>query len=73
MGRTQTVSFKATKEQIKQLDRAVEREHYTSKGEYLRHLLRKELQPELSEEAVKRIKKGREQIAAGNSVALDDV
>ena len=73
MGETKTVSFKATEEQVKQISQAVDMGNYTSKGEFLRSLLRKELRPELTRETIQRIEEGREQIRNGESTTLEEL
>ncbi|MEA1904687.1 MAG: type II toxin-antitoxin system ParD family antitoxin [Candidatus Hadarchaeota archaeon] len=61
MSETKNVSFKATKEQIELIDRAVESGRFTSRGEFLRSLLRKVEDVELSEEAKRDIEEARKQ------------
>ncbi len=57
---TRTVSFKAPEDMIDTIDQAVEEGNYTSRGEFLRDVLRNiEIRP-LSEEAKDRIQKGRQ-------------
>ena len=51
MGKTENVSFRATKEQVEIIDRAVKSGRFTSRGEFMRSLLRKVEETELSEEA----------------------
>ena len=61
MPKTRNVSFKATEEQIKQIEKAVESGRFTSRGEFLRSLLRKVEDAELSEKAKEDIEKARKQ------------
>lgn len=61
MSETKNVSFKATKEQIELIDRAVESGRFTSRGEFLRSLLRRVEDVELSEEAKRDIEEARKQ------------
>lgn len=61
MSETKNVSFKATKEQIEQIDKAVESGRFTSRGEFLRSLLRKVENAELSEKAKQDIEEARKQ------------
>ncbi len=59
--KTATISFKATEGQVRELDRFVREGHFTSRGEYLRSLLREELETELSEVAIKDIEHARKE------------
>ncbi|MCJ7450150.1 MAG: ribbon-helix-helix domain-containing protein [Candidatus Nanohaloarchaeota archaeon QJJ-9] len=59
---TKTVSFKAPEKQVKMIEKLVEEKGYTSKGELLRDLVRKELEPELTEQAKEKIKNARKEI-----------
>jgi len=61
MSEAKNVSFKATKEQIELIDRAVESGRFTSRGEFLRSLLRKAEDAELSEMAKRDIDEARKQ------------
>jgi len=61
MPETRNVSFKATKEQIELIDRAVESGRFTSRGEFLRSLLRRVGDAELSEMAKRDIDEARKQ------------
>ncbi|KXB08285.1 hypothetical protein AKJ58_00360 [candidate division MSBL1 archaeon SCGC-AAA385D11] len=61
MSRTKNVSFKATEEQIEQIERAVKSGRFTSRGEFLRSLLRKVEDAELSEKAKSDIEEARKQ------------
>lgn len=61
MSETKNVSFKATKEQIERIDEAVESGRFTSRGEFLRSLLRKVEDAELSERAKQDIEEARKQ------------
>ena len=56
-----TISFKATEEQARELDRFVKMGHFTSRGEYLRSLLREEMEMELSDEAIRDIEEARKE------------
>ncbi len=56
---TKTISFRATEEQVKMIERNMEKGNYTSKGEFLRTLLRNVEEKKLSEEAKKKIRKAR--------------
>lgn len=60
---TGVVSFKATEKQIRDLDRAVNEGGFTSRGEFLRTLLRQVEHKRLSEEAKKDIDEARKQEA----------
>lgn len=73
MSKTKTVSFKATKKQIEEIDKIVEEKGYTSRGEFLRELLREKMEPELTDKAIERIKKGRRQLAKGDGKKLEDM
>jgi hypothetical protein len=55
------VSFEATKEQIEQIDKAVELGGFSSRGEFLRSLLRKVENVKLSEKAKQDIEEARKQ------------
>lgn len=70
---TRTLSFKATENQIEEIDRIVEEKGYTSRGEFMRELLRDNMEPELTEEAVGRIKEGREQLSGGKGKTLEEL
>lgn len=70
---TKTISFKATEQQVKEVDREVEEKGYTSRGEFLRALLRERMEPILTEEAIKRIKKGRKQFSEGEGKKLEEI
>ena len=70
---TRTVSFKADEKHIKKMDEIVEERGYTSRGEFLRDLLRNNLEPVLTEKAKKEIEKARDQIEKGKSVKLEDI
>ncbi|MFB6245772.1 MAG: ribbon-helix-helix domain-containing protein [Candidatus Nanohaloarchaea archaeon] len=70
---TATVSFKATEEQVEEIDRVVEERGYTSRGEFIRELLRDRMEPELTEEAIDRIKTGRKQLHEGEGTQLEDL
>lgn len=61
MSKSKNVSFKATKEQIKLIDNAVKSGRFTSRGEFLRSLLRKVEDAELSEMAKRDIDEARKQ------------
>lgn len=61
MSNTKNVSFKATEEQIEQIDEAVESGRFTSRGEFLRSLLRKVEEAELSKKAKRDIEEARKQ------------
>jgi len=56
---TKTISFRATEEQVEMIERNMEKGNYTSKGEFLRSLLRNIEEKELSEKAKKKIRKAR--------------
>lgn len=58
---TKTISFRATEAQVKIIERSMRKGKYTSKGEFLRSLLRNVEEKELSEEARERIEKAREE------------
>ncbi len=58
---TTTISFKAPEQMAKEVDKATKEGNYTSKGEYLRSLLRNVEKKELSEKAKKDIEKARKQ------------
>jgi Arc/MetJ-type ribon-helix-helix transcriptional regulator len=60
---TEVVSFKATEKQVKELDKAVAEGGFTSRGEFLRTLLRQVEHKRLSEEAGKDIDEARLQKA----------
>jgi len=70
---TATVSFKATEEQVEEIDRVVEERGYTSRGEFLRELLRERMEPELTDEAIERINRGRKQLRDGEGTRLEDL
>ncbi|MDY6768853.1 MAG: ribbon-helix-helix domain-containing protein [Candidatus Nanohaloarchaea archaeon] len=70
---TSTVSFKATEEQVEEIDRVVEERGYTSRGEFIRELLRERMEPELTEEAIERINTGRKQLREGEGTRLEDL
>lgn len=70
---TKTISFKASEKQAKEIDRVVKEKGYTSRGEFIRELLRNSMEPELTREAVERIKKGRRQLARGESKELEEI
>ena len=70
---TKTVSFKADEKHIKKMDEIVEERGYTSRGEFLREILRNNLEPVLTERAKKEIEKGREQIEKGKSISLEEL
>jgi Arc/MetJ-type ribon-helix-helix transcriptional regulator len=70
---TKTVSFKATEDQVKQIDEAVESGQFTSRGEYLRNLLREHSEPTLTDRAVEKINRGRKQISEGEGTELEDL
>ncbi len=70
---TKTVSFKASKKQLEEINRIVKEKGYTSKGEFIRELLRKNMEPELTQEAIKRIKEGRRQLAGGEGKEIEDL
>lgn len=70
---TKTVSFKATDEQVKEIDKEVEEGNYTSRGEFLRDLLREKMEPELTEEAVNRINKARKQLSEGKGKSIEEI
>lgn len=61
MSETKNVSFKATKKQIDLIDRAVESGRFTSRGEFLRLLIRKVETAGLSEMAKRDIDEARKQ------------
>ncbi len=56
---TKTISFRATEEQVEMIERNMEKGNYTSKGEFLRTLLRNVEEKKLSEKAKKKIRKSR--------------
>ncbi|MFB6089397.1 MAG: ribbon-helix-helix domain-containing protein [Candidatus Aenigmatarchaeota archaeon] len=58
---SKVVSFKAKKDMIDEIDRAVERGNFTSRGEFLRSLVRNVKQKELSRQAKEDIEESREQ------------
>ncbi len=58
---THVVSFKATEKQIKEIDNAVRGGDFTSRGEFLRALLRQVEHKRLSEEAKRDIDEARKQ------------
>lgn len=70
---TKTISFKARESQAKEIDRIVKERGYTSRGEFIRDLLRKNMEPELTQEAIERIKKGRRQLAEGKGKKLEEI
>lgn len=70
---TKTVSFKATEEQVEEIDEAVESGQFTSRGEYLRNLLREHSEPTLSDKAVEKINRGRSQLSDGEGTELEDL
>ncbi len=56
-----TISFKAPEKMAKEVEEATKEGNYTSKGEFLRSLLREVERKELSEKAKKDIEIAREQ------------
>lgn len=70
---TKTVSFKATEEQVEEIDEAVENGQFTSRGEYLRNLLRQQSEPTLSDKAVEKINRGRKQLSEDEGTKLEDL
>ncbi len=58
---TKTISFRATEKQAKMIEEKAKSENYTSKGEFLRDLLRNVEEKELSKEARRKINKAREE------------
>lgn len=70
---TKTVSFKANEKQVKKIDKIVKEKSYTSRGEFIRQLLREKMEPELTEEAIERIKKGRKELARGEGKEFEDM
>ncbi len=60
---TYVVSFKATGKQIREIDEAVKEGSFTSRGEFLRALLRQVEHSRLSEEAKRDIDEARKQEA----------
>jgi len=60
---TNVVSFKTTEKQIREIDRAVNEGGFTSRGEFLRALLRQVEHKRLSEEAKNDIEEARKQEA----------
>lgn len=56
-----TISFKAPKSMAKEIEKNVKEGNYTSKGEYIRSLLRNTERKELSEKAKKDIETARKQ------------
>ncbi len=69
MGESKVVSFKAPEEMVEEIDSYVEEGNYTSRGEFLRSLLRNVERRKLSEEAKKSIEKARKQ----ESEPIDDL
>lgn len=61
MSESKVISFKAPKEMVGEVDEAVERGNYTSRGEFLRALLRNIEQNKLSKKARKDIEEARKQ------------
>jgi len=70
---TKTVSFKASEDHVNRIDNIVEEKGYTSRGEYLRELLRNEIEPELTSETIKRIEESRKQLSEGEGKNLEDL
>lgn len=70
---TTTVSFKAPKKQLEKIDQLVEEKGYTSRGEFLRDIIRREMEPELTEEAVERIENAREQLKKGEGKSIEEI
>lgn len=58
---SKVVSFKAEDDMVKEIDRAVEGGNFTSRGEFLRSLLRNLEEKKLSEQAKKDIEEARKQ------------
>jgi len=58
---------------MQEIDRIVEEKGYTSRGEFLRELLRENMEPELTDEAIERIKQGRKELARGEGKELEDL
>lgn len=58
---TETVSFKAPEDMVREIEQAVEDGNYTSKGEFLRDLIRNVERQKLSRKAEKDIREAREQ------------
>jgi Arc/MetJ-type ribon-helix-helix transcriptional regulator len=70
---TKTVSFKASEDHVERIDKIVEEKGYTSRGEYLRELLRNDIEPELTSETIERIKESRRQLSSGKGKKLEDL
>jgi Arc/MetJ-type ribon-helix-helix transcriptional regulator len=70
---TKTVSFKASEDHVERIDKIVEEKGYTSRGEYLRELLRNNIEPELTSETIERIKESRRQLSSGEGKELEDL
>lgn len=61
MSDSQVISFKAPKEMVGEVDEAVKQGNYTSRGEFLRALLRNVEEKKLSNKAKKDISEARKQ------------
>lgn len=61
MSDSKVISFKAPEEMVGEVDEAVEKGNYTSRGEFLRALLRNVEQRRLSEKAKMDIEEARKQ------------
>jgi len=64
----ETVSFKASEKHVNKIDEIVEEKCYTSKGGYLRELLRNDADPKLTAETIKSIEQSHKQISEGNKL-----
>lgn len=66
---TETVSFKAPEDMVRTIEQAVEDGNYTSKGEFLRDLIRNIEHRKLTDQARDDIKEARQQ----DSQSIDDL
>ena len=56
-----TISFKVSEKQEKKIDEEYKRKGYISRSEFVRAVLREAIQPKLSEETMRAIRKARKQ------------
>lgn len=66
---TKTISFRATEDQVKLIDELVEKGDFTSRGEFIRNLLRNIERKEISDQVKKDIEIARKQ----EGMPLDDI
>ena len=68
-----TITIKLPEEEAKELDKFVKAHHYPSKSEFIRNLLLERMETNLTQEAIKDIKKSIEEIKAGKTIPLAEV